>query len=241
MSMGLLPESGEPRHGADANGAFQLTFRQDRLLQLLASDSYFADAGEGASKVLLGSLQLLAATGIPHRHVFVAHGFREVIEKLGKAAGIAVRVKQTTTNQDYQELYKSWQGWHEQLAAYIDGRERRAPHDGLIRRVLNGFRVYFDTQRTAQPSMRERNVDLLRHSRGRAAYLADAEQQRLGKRLDELHDFFTSVCHQRTIPAATELESNVDDCVNILFECLQPAVFDELEELDRLMAQEGNK
>lgn len=180
-----------------------------------------------------GALQVLADEENSDRLALSAHGFRELMEKMGPDRG-------QTMNAKLQELRKSWDSACDRSESFDQGEWRGGAIDGPLREFLAVLVEFFESMKTHVQSLKKGFQQLMRDL---DPYPSGPPQDLEEIRVNEWqrsYRFFQNVCHHRKIATPDGFRERVDAIETLLHDYLAPRTFDVHTELDALI-EEGER
>lgn len=210
-----------------AGPTWELQGRQRRLFDALrAKDPKFASMYQGA-------LQVLADEENPDRLALSAHGFRELMEKMGPDRG-------QTMNAKLQELRKSWDSACDWSDSFDEGEWQGEAIDGPLRDFLGTLVEFFESMKKHVQALKKGFRQLMRElDPYPSGPPQDLEEIRVSE-WERSYIFFQSVCHHRKKATLDEVQERVDAIETLLHDYLVPRTFEVHTELDALI-EEGER
>jgi hypothetical protein len=194
------------------------------------------DKDERLARMYLGSLRVLSDNQNPDRLALVAHGLRELMEKLPRYLNVPIKTKSSfALKAEVHNLRQSWNN----IKNYQDlpGKNRWR---GQINKTLRTFLVkvgdFFVRFEQARPTKHIEIAQLLQS--------LEIQKQNLPSNIEEIniqewknsYDYFTGVSHHRKT-TLQELEEYLNTLEEFLLDRLRPRTFEDYAIIDNIIKE----
>lgn len=184
-----------------------------------------------------GGLYVLADSANPDRFSLCAHAMRELMEKLPRLLGSHARVE-VTLKAKVQEIRDRFLRLCRKKSIKL--HDLSGPIDKNIRAFFLQIETFFEWFEEYHPTMRKEVLSTLER--------LDESGRTLPARLSDLNvaawtefrNYFQSIAHHLIDPAPEDFVGYMDALERFLLDHLVPRTFDDLDEIDSLLAQDNN-
>jgi len=186
------------------------------------------------SQMYSGAIEVLCDFQNSDRFALAAHGFRELMEKMGEEIDVEMPEHHHSLKPKVNALQDQWSRTIKNSRAYKGGKWEQNI-DVSLRKFLKGTNVFFEWFSQHFPRRKKEVGKLLINLDGARQCLPPPLQELNVDFWQKMQEFFTNVAHHRHETDEKEFSGWKNAFENFLMNLLRPRTFADHEELDALM------
>lgn len=214
---------------------FALTGQQRALVKALDEQRGY----EGLADMYRGGLVVLADSTNPDRLPLCAHAMRELMEKLPERLEVETQAQHESLKAKVREVEGIFVSIRSKTACHDATEGWRGPIDRPLGRFLSRFERFLEWFNSHAPRRRDEVHGALTRLDGSGRQLPGRLAELNVDVWQETHDYFQSVAHHRRLGTDEEMRQWLDALERFLLDRLKPRTYEDLEEIDALLAEEN--